>query len=354
MLAGGYTREKTGCASPGISRLTLGPEGTIAEAATLAAVESPSFLAAHPTLPVVYAALENRGAVVAVNTETGDIVGREKPAGPSVCHVSVSPAGTLLVACCWASGEVISYPLDADGAPGEPRTMALPEDPHAEIAAGPDAVAQPANREPRAHASVFVTPDTVLTSDLGFDLVRVWRVNGTELTPVEDVTFPYATGPRHFALTPGGKVLVITEYSCQVAVLSRSQETQDGHGKGSWQLDIIGPATAEPVRQGDSGAEITVNAAGDRAYAGIRGSNRISVLKLEEDDEGLTVTPLEDFDSGGEKPRFHLLDGDRLYVAHQGSSDIQVIAIDNDGLLAESLQSFPLGTPSCLALAARR
>ena len=66
-----------------------------------AVVASPSWLAQHPSLDVVYAALEGDAAVQAF-ARSGDRtlapLGDRIPVGDSVCHLAVAPNGSR--SCC--------------------------------------------------------------------------------------------------------------------------------------------------------------------------------------------------------------------------------------------------------------
>ena len=113
---GGYTADMGGHAS-GIGMLLAGAAddalagGPLGYAGEVAAADSPSWLTAHPTQDVVYAALEHRQAVQAFR-RTGETsfvpLGALVPAGEAVCHVAVSPDGRFLVASCWGDGRVVT------------------------------------------------------------------------------------------------------------------------------------------------------------------------------------------------------------------------------------------------------
>ena len=136
---GGYTPEMEGSA-PGIGGLLAGaPDDHLAggplaytggvvrprrdngntDASTAldpAATGSPSWLAAHPRLDVVYAALEG-SAHVAAFRRAGDAeleyLGELVPVGDIVCHVAVAPDASSLVACAWGDGSVVRVALIA-------------------------------------------------------------------------------------------------------------------------------------------------------------------------------------------------------------------------------------------------
>ncbi|BCW69266.1 hypothetical protein NicSoilB8_03100 [Arthrobacter sp. NicSoilB8] len=127
----------------------------------------------------------------------------------------------------------------------------------------------------------------VMTTDLGHDLLRIWNVRSGPVPGLvldHEVVLPEGSGPRHLVQHPGGHVFVVTEYSIEVAVSLMSPAS------GDFRLGSIGPATAGGALPDDSAAEIALAADGRHAYAGVRGSNRVSVLEVE--DGGASLRPV--------------------------------------------------------------
>src|SRR5690606_864398 len=95
---GGYGADMEGDAD-GIGFLATEDQGgptTLAYRGLGAPAASPSWLARHPSLDVVYAALEGVGAVQAfarAGEATLAPLGDALPAGDSVCHLAASPDG---------------------------------------------------------------------------------------------------------------------------------------------------------------------------------------------------------------------------------------------------------------------
>ncbi|MFV0373704.1 beta-propeller fold lactonase family protein [Microbacterium sp.] len=142
ILLGGYTADQEGnAAGIGVlhagapdSPLASGPLGTRPDAVTVAG--SPSWIARHPTIDVVYAALEGAGSVRAfVRTwqESFTALGADVAVGYAVCHVAVSPDGRMLLASCWGDGRLVRLPLDAAGRLGAASVAPETIDPY-----GPD------------------------------------------------------------------------------------------------------------------------------------------------------------------------------------------------------------------------
>src|SRR5690348_1404826 len=105
LLAGDSGREAT----------TLAYRGAVTDTPS-----SPTWLARHPSLDVVYAALED-AAVVQAFVRTGEStlapIGDPVEAGASVCHIAVAPNGSALIASCYGDGRVVRIGLDAAGRP---------------------------------------------------------------------------------------------------------------------------------------------------------------------------------------------------------------------------------------------
>ncbi|MGB3730504.1 lactonase family protein [Microbacterium sp.] len=366
---GGYGSDMEGDAE-GIGFLAVDDgrgASTLAYRGVAARVASPSWLAQHPTLDVVYAALEGAAQVQAF-ARSGEAtlrpLGPALAAGEAVCHVGVSPSGRMLIASCYGDGQVIRYGIAADGsltapvpdkaaalraalfgepdAGGSPHTLGADTPDVGPIGAGRpssgvsapelssarDPYPTPAGDEPRvshAHSAVFLPDGRIATTDLGFDLVRIWRPSagsGTQnggLTIDHEVVLPRGTGPRHMVMHPSGHLHVVTEYSCEVFTLASAPD-------GSWGL--ASATTVAPIAQVgfDFPAELAVSRDGNTLYTALRGSNTISALRVR--GAGEVVEPLALADSGVDWPRHHLVHEGVLLVAGQRSGTISALDLD--------------------------
>lgn len=332
---GSYTADAGGSGA-GIEALRAGTDGTLRWLGVATAADSPSFLAVHPTLDVVYAVGEAARTVRAYR-RSGEFglapAGREWPAGDAACHVAVDPQGRFLVVACWGDGQVLLYELDGDGGIS------------ARFAAAASTLA---GRPSRAHASLMLDDGRIMTTDLGHDLLRVWNyVPGQGLRLDHELALARDSGPRHLVQHPKGPVLVVTEYSIEVAVLQRSRES------GAFSLAGVVQATAAGALPGDAAAEIALGADGRHAYIGVRGSNRIGVLDVGGD--GSVVRAVADVPSGGDWPRHHLVRNGWLHVAHERSGDVVTFPLDPEtGLPGEAVGRLDLASPTALVPAARR
>lgn len=332
---GTYTPDGGGRAE-GIGALRAHEDGSLDWLGTAAKAQSPSFLAVHPTLPVVYAAAEQRKMVQAyrrAGTFGLEPYGDPQPAGEATCHVAVDPLGRFVTAACWGDGQVILYRLDPDGGltgrfPAPPSV-----DPHASLSPGE-------RRQSRAHASLMLRDGRVMTTDLGHDTIRVWNyLPGTGLAADHEVALPFGSGPRHLVQHSTGNVFVVSEYSVEVFILRPEA--------GTFELVFRGPATSGGSQPGDSAAEICLGPQGNYAYVGVRGSNIISTLEV--GGGGTELLPVQDTPSGGNWPRHHLVRDTWLHVAHERSDNVATFALDPvSGLPGR--QVYDVKTPSPTAL----
>lgn len=337
LWSGGYTGDDG--AGLGIVPLRVSAGGAVTPAAGPTELSSPTFLALHPTLPVLYTANESAETVSAFTMEslTPSPLGASRPAGSAVCHVNVSPGGDYLVAACWGDGRVLVYPLTASGEIVEGVVADAAADPHPDERTPLDHYTQ-LPPQSRAHASLFLGPDRFVTTDLGFDLLRFWRFADGVLELEQEVELGVQSGPRHLAAVDDDHFLVVTEYSVEIVEIAR-----DAAG---WHVVSTTPVLADGAQPGDTASEISVE--GDRVYVSVRGSNLAAVLERAE--SGLT--PLAAVPSGGVTPRHHLVRDGVLHIAHQGSDEVTTHALDaSTGIPTGIVDRLSLGAPSVLVSA---
>lgn len=345
---GGYGPGMDGAAD-GIG-LLAGDEGreatTLAYRGAVVQAPSPSWLARHPSLDVVYAALEGDAAVQAF-ARTGESalapLGAPVPVGDGVCHVAVAPNGSSLVASCYGDGRVVRFALDGEGRilPPKPDAAAALRaalfgddlDPDAPAATPPgdgvaalDPYAVGGDRTSHAHAAVFLPDGRIATTDLGFDLVRIWRASTSSatqgsagLTLDHEVVLPLGTGPRHMVMHPSGHLHVVTEYSCEVFTLAAAAD-------GTW--SVVASTLSSPIAQvgTDFPAELARSRDGQFLYTALRGSNTIAALRVRGGGESLESVALAD--SGVDWPRHHLVHEGKMLVAGQRSDTITLLDLD--------------------------
>lgn len=373
---GGYTADMDGRAT-GVGVLQAGAADDVLAGGALsfrgdaaAASGSPSWIAAHPTLDVVYAAMEGAGTVQAFR-RTGEATlqafGEPVAAGEIVCHVAVAPDGSFLVADCWGDGTVVRMTLDAAGRPSRPVPAPVARDPYESAEpelpgafdleallrghapdgetvaeATPESAADPEEgpqRRSRAHAAAFLPDGRIATTDLGFDLVRIWRPGAAGLVADHEVVLPQGAGPRHMVVHPSGHLHVVTEYSCEVFTLAPTPS-------GRWTI-VSAASTSPAAALDDAAAELALSRDGEHLYAGLRGSDTIATLRVR--GAGDRLDPVALVEAGVEWPRHHVVVRDTLLVAGQRSDDVVSLTLDErTGVPGRVRHRAEVPTPSCL------
>ncbi|GAB3859504.1 hypothetical protein GCM10029963_60860 [Micromonospora andamanensis] len=123
---GGYTAPSGGRGTGIVAARREPRTGELTSLGTVAVTDSPSFLARHPTRPVLYAVNElPEGRVSAWRVETdGDLasIGSWPTGGAEPCHLAVAPDGGHLFVANYGGGSVTVFPLDAEGCPASAPT----------------------------------------------------------------------------------------------------------------------------------------------------------------------------------------------------------------------------------------
>jgi 6-phosphogluconolactonase len=325
VFVGSYTGDKGGDGE-GISLLRRDPAtGRLTRLGVAARTPSPSFLAQHPRLPVLYAANELApDGTVSAFTVGADYsltpLAVQPTGGSDPAHLAVSPDGRHLLVANYSSGSVAVHPLAPDGAPGE-RTDLLDL-----VGKGPDPDRQAG---PHAH---MVRPDRGewLVADLGAD--RVWRCRLDQFSgrltmrPPAVVAKP-GTGPRHLRHSADGALLLVGELS---ATLGWYRPGPDGS------LILQGDVAASAAEGPNYPSEILTGRDGRFIYVANRGPNTVTAFAW----DGEHAVPVAEVPTG-EWPRHMTLLGDHLYVANQTSQSVTTFRIDPDTGVP-----VPLGEPT--------
>lgn len=341
-FVGGYTADMDGAAT-GIAVLDAGDDddgsagGALSRPVDVAVrAESPSWIAWHATLPVIYAALEKQGAVQAFQ-QVGEAsfapLGAPVIAGEALCHVAPSPDGASLLASCWGDGRLVRMAVDEEGRPSAPVALVTASDPYAL-----EGIEQATPRQSRAHQARHLPIGVIATTDMGLDLVRFWRPGSN--VPDQEVALPFGSGPRHMRWHPSGHLYVVTELSLEVFVLAPSIS-------GEWR--VIGATPLAPGMGGgsDFAAEIALSRDAEFVYVAIRGSNTIATLRVR--GNGAELHPVALVESGVDWPRHHVVVRDTLLVAGQLSHEVATLTLDQrTGIPARARRRIAVPSPTCL------
>lgn len=302
---GGYTSD-TGGSGAGITLVDL--DGLVRLGETEAS--GPSFLAAHPRLPILYAVGEGEQGTVSVFGRADDgaltLLARRPSEGSFPCQLAVDPSGTLLAVANYGDGTVSVHGIDGSGLLTDLWTFPHREGSH-------------------AHQAVFGPDGVLYVTDLGTDEVRRHLVDG-EVTahPGGPVRLASGMGPRHMARS-GDRWYVAGELDGTVRVYDEA-----------WRELRAVPAGAGGGENAPSHLEVS----GGYVYVGNRGPDTISVFSA-------ALDPIAEVGCGGVWPRHFAVAGDRMYVANQRSDGVAVLAVQ-DGIPRFDGEVFAVGTPSCV------
>jgi 6-phosphogluconolactonase len=307
--------------------------------------KDPSWVVVHPSGKYLYAANEmGKGSTVsafAIDQASGKLTFlNELPAlGEDPCHLSFDRTGKFLLSANYSSGNVVVYPILADGKLGE--HTALQED---KGKTGPDA-----KRQDRSHAHWIATAENnqfVYVADLGLDQVLIYKFDDAKgtLAAAAAADFKPGTGPRHVAFSRDRKYMyVLGELTSTVTVFA-----SDGPEKfRSVQNVLMLPA-------GFSGrndaAEIEIHPSGKFLYASNRG--RDSVVEYAIDANSGKLTQVQDVPTGGKEPRHFAIDptGRFLLAENQNTNTIVEFRIDPaTGNLAATGETLTVPSPICIS-----
>lgn len=349
-----YIGTYTGGLSRGIyTALFDGTTGQLSQLQLAAELDNPSFLAVHPTQPVLYAVSEVAvgqppvGCVVAYRMEAdGKLteLNRQSSGGAIPCHVAVDREARALFVANYTSGNIISYPLSADGRIGPHKSLIQ----HAGKSVNPDR-----QGGPFAHC-VVLSPDErfLMAADLGLDQVKVYRVNlqTAELTPNDPpfVKTAPGAGPRHFAFHPSRPLaVVINELDSTMTLFD-----YDAKAGRLTTRETVPTVPAKDKPPGNSTAEVLIHPQGRWIYGSNRGHN--SLVAVELDAKAAKLTPRGNYSTGGEVPRNFVFDPSGRFVLaeNQESDSIVVLKLDAEtGALTPVGKPLTVGKPVCIRFA---
>jgi 6-phosphogluconolactonase len=322
----------------------LAPAGPVAEGLR------PTWILAHPRLPVLYAVDDQKtgpGKVVAYAVDrvsgTLALIGETASGGEGTTFLSLDLPSQTLLAASFGSATASSITLKADGSPG------------ALVSALKAAGSGPHKRQASAHAHAALTDPSgrwVLVPDLGADRVFVYGFDrATHALAPEDaarprsLALPPGSGPRHLVFGADGRyAYLLSELTAQLTVLR--WDANQGRLAPVQTL----ATSSEGFAGARSGAELGLGRDGRFLYVADRGEGTLLVYRV---DAGMGELALvQRIPSGGDKPWGFAIDpsGRWLTVANQGSGSVNLFGIDAaSGKLADSGQSVAVPAPVSVA-----
>jgi len=353
-----YVGTYTGKASKGIylSRLNLAT-GELQPPEVAAEGKNPSFLALHPSRPLLYAIGEigdfggkKTGAVSAFSVEPQSgrltLLNQQSSGGAGPCHLVVDRTGRCVLVANYSGGSVACLPIQDDGRLGEATSFVQ----HQGSSVNPKRQAGP-----HAHSiNLDAANRFAFVADLGLDKVLIYRFDAGRglLTPnaPPSVSLEPGAGPRHFAFHPSGRyAYVINELHSTV--------TAFGYNAQRGTLEPL--QTISTLPEGFSGsnttAEVQVHPSGRFLYGSNRGHHSIAAFAI--DQQTGKLRPLGHESTQGKTPRNFGIDptGAYLLAANQDTDNVVVFRIDaTTGALCPAGHSIPVPTPVCVKMVQAR
>ncbi|WP_169980396.1 lactonase family protein [Tautonia rosea] len=340
----------------GINLLEMDPDsGQITLKGVVATTENPSFLALHPSKPLLYAVNEvgqyegeSSGAISAfrIDPEAGKLtlINQQSSKGGAPCHIIVDSEGKNVLIANYSGGNVAVLPIEADGSLGEANAVA-------HEGSGPN----PRRQEgPHAHSiNLDATERFAVAADLGIDKYLVYRFDpeSHSLTPNDPPASSVqpGAGPRHFDFHPSNRIAFgINELDSTVTAFRFDSEAGT--------LTETQTVTTLPPDSdiSNSTADIHVHPSGKFLYGSNRGHNSIAMFRI--DEKAATLTPIGHQSTGGSTPRNFVIDpsGRFLLAANQATGSIVVFRINqDDGTLEQTEFQVEVPSPVCLMFVPR-
>lgn len=309
----------------------------------------PTWLAPHPTLPILYAVSElgndgkSHGGVSTLRADprTGalSVIGSVDSGGGGPTHLSLDlPSKTLLVAN-YGTGQVAALPVLADATLGPPASVRT------------DQGSGPSPRQKSAHAhGVTLDPSRrfALAADLGADRLFIYRYDrkSHQLGAATPQALPPGTGPRRLAFHPRGRfVFLLSELIPEL----RSYRWDARRGRLALVQTVS--TSADPAKTSVArGAELVASHDGRFVYVSVRGEDVLVIYAVNQRTGGLTE--IQRLAANGLSPWSFGLDpsGRWMLVANQGSNTVVVFARDPaTGRLSPTQESLAVNKPVSVA-----
>ncbi|MGM9594217.1 MAG: lactonase family protein [Candidatus Onthomonas sp.] len=320
----------------GIAEYRFDPDsGTITKILSYTGVCHPSYLAVHPSKPLLYA-VEERAPFGKLHTfrRTGsslELVCSVTTSGANPCHLSLSKDGSMLFAANYSSGSLAVYQLDEAGLPIR-QSQLIQYTGHG---------VNPVRQECAHIHFASEHSKTIYVSDLGTDRVFCYlseSKSGSLHSLLPPICTPPGSGPRHLAFHPllEGLLYILCELSNTICVI---QEQAGGYETlqriSTLPEDFTGPSKAAAIRISQDGRYL---------FASNRGHDSISVYAIQADG---TLVLLQICPSGGASPRDFLLYGPCLVAANQDSNSITFFRQDEGAGSLSPLSVAAVHTKPC-------
>lgn len=339
-----YLGTRASGAGQGIVAARLDSNGHLTPVGVVAEINRPTWLSAHPNLPVLYS-VSDPGSTAStlysfkVNRETGALTLKNSvpSGGVGATYLAVNRDLKSIFAAHFGSGQTSWLSLEHDGSLGALLSV------QQQYGTGP----HPRQAAPHSHGLVVdPTERFLLANDFGADRIFIYHIDtkNDELVPAATpfVQVPAGTGPRHSVFHPNGRFLfVVSELSAEVS--SYRWEAWPGR------LTLVQTlAMDDPSYTGTkSASHIQISSDGRFVYAANRGIHAMQVYEVNSWTGKLEL--IQTIPSQGQSPWDFSLDptGRWLVVANNVSNSINVFGVNRrTGKLEATAETFSMQQPS--------
>ena len=300
-------------------------DGTLLEPAP--AVD-PSFLIAHPSLPVLYAVSEREESVVAAYAIGDDgaltLINDLATGGSAACHLAYDPDRQLVLVSNYGDGSVTICSVREDGSLGGVVDFRRFD------GSGPDP-----ERQEHSNAHMAIRDGVEwLIADLGADRIHRLRFDDDgRINEVREIVTPPGVGPRHLIIA--GDVLVL---ACELsAELWLARRTADG-----WTGVTRVPSSVAETDERVYPSGIVL--ADDRIVVANRGADTIATFVR----DGETLTLIDERPTGGAWPRDVTWRDGCLWIPNQHSDSVTVFEPRGDGW--RPVRTIAVPSPACVCI----
>ena len=309
-------------------------------------LRSPSFLAKHPNLNVIYAVVGGDESIHALEPQGDGSLKtlNSSPIGDGrSAHISVHPSGNFLITAQYRNGSVGVFPIDASGKVMS-RTQLFKHQGGSKVFPKRQDTAHP-------HWTGF-SPDGrfAMVPDLGMDQIIIYKVDleSNTLKQHGKATAPPGSGPRHMRFSTDGRfIYLLNELSMTISTFSYDSQ------EGSTIFINSTKTLKDEVKNKqafNAASEILVHPKGHFLYSANRGHDSVSVYQVTPSNG--TIRAMEVESVRGSWPRSIALDpsGRWLLAAGQFSNSVATFAIDEDSgeLTFVNRETANLPRPSCI------
>ncbi len=348
-FVGSDAKDNSGIHSYKVDRVT----GAFSFLSATEGPDHPSFLALHPTRPVLYSVCRLRepdkhgcGGVraYAITSKDGklEFINQQSSMSDGPCHLEVDETGRFVLVANYSGGSVAMLPLREDG--GLEKATGFVKHEGSSIHPG-------RQENPHPH-SINVAPGNcfAFVPDLGTDRIMCYRMDLDQgvLMPHDppSTQVKAGAGPRHLALHPSGRfAYLINELDSTLIAYALDVE------RGT----LAELQTISTLPEGFEGenycADVHVSPCGRYLYGSNRGHDSVAVYRIDEQ-KGI-LTSIETQATQGAWPRNFAVDpqGRFLWAANQNGDSIVGFRIESkSGKLEATGQTVKAQSPYCIKL----